>query len=95
MQIKYTTDAFASLAQLVNFIESKNTAGAGMRWLAKYERFLISSLVDARRKPLCNNATFKKLNLRCIYFNEWLIAFSINENFVLIEALLHKSRIAD
>lgn len=95
MQIRYTVDAFASLTQLINFIESKNTVGAGVRWLDKYERFLINSFVNARRKRLCNNATFKKLNLRCIYFNDWLIAFSIHKNFVLIEALLHKSRIAD
>jgi len=44
---------------------------------------------------LCHKATFKKFNLLCIYFNDWLIAFSIHENFILIEALLHKSRITD
>lgn len=95
MQIKYTTDAFESLAQLVNFIESKNTAGAGLRWLEKYEQYLIKSFANAKRTRLCNNATFKKLSLRCVYFNDWLIAFSVHENFVLIEALLHKSRVAD
>lgn len=95
MQIKYTADAFASLAQLINFIESNNTAGAGMRWLEKYERFLIKSFKNAKSNRICNNITFKKLDLRCIYFNDWLIAFSIHENFFLIEALLHKSRIVD
>ena len=95
MQIKYTTDAFASLTQLINFIEAKNTAGAGIRWLDHYEQYLIKTFVNAKHKRLCNNAAFRKLNLRCIYFNDWLIAFSIHENFILIEALLHKSRIAD
>ncbi|MEO6838856.1 MAG: hypothetical protein ABI261_01155 [Ginsengibacter sp.] len=95
MQIKYTTDAFASLVQLINFIETKNTAGAGVRWLEKYEQYLIKSFMNGKRKRICNNATFKKLNLRCIYFNDWLIAFSLHENFVLIEALLHKSRITE
>jgi len=33
MPINYTTDGFNSLISLVNFIESKNTAGAGLRWL--------------------------------------------------------------
>jgi uncharacterized protein with PQ loop repeat len=27
MQINYTTDAFASLTQLINFIKVKNTSG--------------------------------------------------------------------
>jgi hypothetical protein len=44
MEIGYTTDAFASLLQLVNFIESRNTEGAGLRWLNKYEIFLQKSL---------------------------------------------------
>ncbi len=95
MQVKYTTDAFASLTQLINFIEDKNTAGAGIRWLEHYEKHLEKYVVNATHTKLCNNATFKKLNLRCIYFNDWLIAFSIHENFILIEALLHKSRITD
>jgi hypothetical protein len=95
MQVKYTTDAFASLTALINFIEAKNTAGAGVRWLEHYEKYLKKAFVNAKQKRLCHNATFKKLNLRCIYFNDWLIAFSIHENFILIEALLHKSRITD
>jgi len=33
MPINYTTDALNSLISLVNFIKSKNTAGAGLRWL--------------------------------------------------------------
>lgn len=95
MQIKYAGEAFASLTQLINFIESKNTAGAGLRWLEKFEQHLIKSFANTKHKRVCNNATFKKLNLKCIYFNDWLIAFSIHKNFVLIEALLHKSRVAD
>lgn len=40
MQVNYTTDAFNFLKSLVNFIESKNTAGAGLRWLNRYEAFV-------------------------------------------------------
>ncbi len=94
-KIKYTIDAFASLTSLINFIEAKNTEGAGIRWLERYENNLKNAFASANKKRLCNNATFKKLNLRCIYFNEWLIAFSIHEDYILIEALLHKSRITD
>ncbi len=39
MEISYTKDAFATLIQLVNFIETSNTEGAGMRWLTRYELF--------------------------------------------------------
>ncbi len=95
MQISYTTDAFISLTQLVNFIESTNTSGAGLRWLERYELFLKTAFNSPERIRLCHNQTFHSLKLRCIYFNDWLIAFSIKNDSVLIEALLHKSRITD
>ena len=40
MQVNYTTEAFASLISLVNFIEKKNTENAGLRWLNRFEHFL-------------------------------------------------------
>jgi len=95
MHIDYTTEAFKSLIQLVNYIESKNTQGAGTRWLNRFEIFLQKKLHKPEKIKLCNSATFSELNLRCIYFNDWVIAFSIKKSSVLIEALLHKSRIAD
>ncbi len=95
MQVNYTADAFATLTSLVNFIEANNTAGAGIRWLQRYEKFLQKAFVNAKRIRLCHNITFKGLNLKCINYNDWIIAFSVSENYILIEALLHKSRVSD
>lgn len=95
MQINYSKDAFISLTNLINFIESTNTLGAGLRWLHRFESFLQESLFKPAQIKLCLNITFKELNLRYIYFNDWVIAFSVYPDFVLIEALLHKSRIID
>lgn len=95
MQINYTSDALASLIQLINFIETKNTAGAGVRWLSRYEVFLQKSLLYPSQVKMCHNETFKKLELHCLNYNDWTIAFSVHQNYILIEALLHKSRITD
>ena len=95
MEINYTNDALDSLAALVNFIEERNTKGAGLRWLNKFEVHLQSNLKFYAVIKLCNNATFKLLHLKCIYFKDWLIAFSVEKNSITIEALLHKSRIKD
>ncbi len=95
MQINYTASAFASLASLINFVEDRNTKDAGIRWLQRYEFFLEKALAKAEHIRLCNNETLKKLSLRCIYYNDWIIAFSIQKGVILIEALLHKSRIID
>lgn len=95
MKISYTNDAFQSLLGLVNFIESKNTKGAGSRWLKKYEIFIKEKFMYHNHISFCKNITFQKLNLKCINYNDWIIAFSTSENTILIEALLHKSRISD
>ena len=95
MQINYTTDAFVSLSGLINFIESTNTKNAGLRWLNKFEAFLHSRLKYPDLIKLCNNQSFQRLNLRCIYFNDWVVAFSLNSDYILIEVILHKSRISD
>lgn len=95
MQVNYTKDAFTSLTNLINFIESANTLGAGLRWLSRYEDFLQKSLIKPTQIKLCHNFTFNTMQLRCIYFNDWVIAFSVHPDYVLIEALLHKSRLSD
>lgn len=95
MQVDYTSDAFETSMQLTNFIENTNTKGAGVRWLNKYETFLEKKFSNAHKIRLCNNLAFYKLNLRCIYFNDWVIAFSVIFDSILIEAILHKSKIID
>ena len=95
MKVKYTIDAYESLIGLLDFIESHHTQGAGIRWFDRYEKYLKKSLIKPEQIRKCNNETFHKLKMRCIYFNEWIIAFSIHEDFILIESLLHKSRIKD
>ena len=76
-------------------MESKNTLGAGIRWLNKFETPLEESLISPESVTLCNNQTFYNLQLRCINFNDWVIAFSIHNDSVLIEAILHTSRLTD
>lgn len=95
MQVKYTGVAFAALAQLINFIELQNTQGAGLRWLNKFETFLQKKFIAGAKFPVCNNNTFKMAGLYCINYNDWVIAFSLHQNEILIEAILHSSRIVD
>ena len=96
MPINYTGTAFETLVDIVNYIESTNTLGAGVRWLDKFESFLDNSLGTVALVKICNNKTFAVLELRCLNFNDWVVAFSItDDNTVLIEAILHSSRIVD
>jgi predicted SprT family Zn-dependent metalloprotease len=64
MKISYTNDAFQSLLGLVNFIESKNTKGAGSRWLKKYEISIKEKFIYHDNLSFCKNITFHKLKLK-------------------------------
>jgi hypothetical protein len=95
MVIHYSINAYQSLEALVKFIESNNTAGAGLRWFHKYEKFILKHLKYANLNPRCKNKTFQELLLNCLYYKDWIIAFSLNDSEITIEAILHKSRIKD
>jgi hypothetical protein len=95
MIIHYNNDALESLSSLILFIEKTNTQGSGIRWLNKYEEFLFDRFRFHETIKPCNNVTLRDLNLKCLNYNEWIIAFSVEENEIIIEAFLHYSRIAD
>jgi hypothetical protein len=78
-QISYTEDAFTSLFKLINFIESKNTAGAGIRWLNKYEAFLQKKIRNLSIIKKCYNKSFHDLRLHCLNYKDWVIAFSVSK----------------
>lgn len=44
MEVRYTSDAYTALVEIINYIEPKNTKGAEMRWFKKYEHYIITSL---------------------------------------------------
>jgi len=58
MRINYSEDAFETLSRIVNFVEEKNTLGAGLRWLEKFEDFLNLKLEHPEYIRPCNNYTF-------------------------------------
>ena len=63
MHIEYTTEVFTSLVQLVNYIESKNTRGAGLRWLNRFETFLQKKL----HKPEKSSSVIMQLLANLIF----------------------------
>ena len=93
MEIKYSAKALVTLVKLINFIEKKNTPGAGLRWAEKYNTFIREKFDRADSIKLCNNKAFYVRQLRCIYYNDWVIAFEYNKDVIVIKALMHRSKI--
>jgi len=95
MGVKYSKKALVTLVKLLKFIEKKNTPGAGLRWVEKYNAFIKEKFERAEGIKLCNNESFYRRQLRCIYYNYWVIAFSYGKDTIVIKALMHKSKITN
>lgn len=95
MEIEYSEEAYSILMSLVHFTESENIPGAGYRFILRFESFLQRKFQLPKQYRICNNLSLQKLNLCCVYFNNWVIAFTIEEDTVFIESILHISRITD
>ena len=95
MGIKFSNYFSEEIDSIIQFIDSINNYGAGLRWFLKFEEFLKKQLQFPNTHPICNNIAFKKYNLCCIFYNDWTIAFQYNESQVLLVAIFHKSNIVD
>ena len=95
MKINYTNAAYESLLAINEFVELRNTLGAGYRWYLRYEDFILEKLLLHKAIPLCKINTLQRLKLYCVHYKDWTIAFSKANDEILIELLLHKSRIRD
>ena len=77
MEINFSDEAITDLQSLLDFVENINTPKAGNHFLLRFEEFIEPKFEVKRAFRLCNNLSLRKLNLCCIYFNNWVIAFTI------------------
>lgn len=80
---------------LCDFIESKNTLGSGTRFYEKLLTFIESLAPLTNLKfPLCRNKKFAARLWSCVVFqNKWVIAFSYNNNQIIIHRMVLGSRL--
>ncbi len=95
MEIKFSAYFSEEINHIISFIEGTNTFDAGERWFLKFEQFLYKNLSLPEVHPICNNFVFKKYYLRCLFYNDWTIAFKIETDYVLLVSIIHKSNIID
>ena len=88
MRVVYSEEAIATLFEISDFVDSINTPGAGERWVAKLtasvETYALSNVTFA----LCNDAYLASLHLSCLNFNDWIIAFSIDAEVLVVHKII-------
>lgn len=94
MIVSYSEEAKFSLYEISDFVESVNTDGSGYRWLAKFEAWLANYARSNVSYALCRDAYLASLDLSCINFNDWIIAFKIERELFVVHKVIRGSILA-
>lgn len=94
MKTVISEQALAVLAAIANFVESKNTKGSGGRFAMKFKGAIKELAIPNIQYSKCNYQKFAELNYSCSHYNDWVIAFSIENNVLKVHEIIHGSFLA-
>lgn len=91
MTIVYGEEAKSTLFEISDFVDSINIEGAGDRWTAKLTVWLQKYALSNVSYALCKNEYLASLDLSCINFNDWIIAFKIEDDQFVVYKIIRGS----
>lgn len=95
MKVKIHPKALASIDAISDFVESKNTKGSGRRHAMKFKAAILKLAVPNIDYSACNHPTLALFQYSCSHFNDWVIAFKVNQNKELVVyEIIHASLLA-
>lgn len=80
-----------TIDEIAEFVDGINTPGAGDRWTDRILDFIIAYAKPGVKYSLCQNANLAQKLLSCIVFNNWIIAFKIDEETLTVYQIIHGS----
>lgn len=89
MKVVISRSAQASVKGVIDFIESKNIAGSGQRWAKKLVDYLETLPKSHNVIPLCKYPPFRELELKCVVYNDWVVAFLVTKSKLKVVAFVY------
>lgn len=94
MKVIITVHALNVLSNIATFVESKNTPGSGKRYISKFKEAIKKIAQPNVQYALCNDKNLASLNYHCGHFNDWVIAFRIENKALVVYQIIHGSFLA-
>jgi len=91
MILIFEPDASETIDDIVDFIESINTEGAGRAWLVNFLQHIYSYAKPNVTYALCQNKIFAEEGLSCITYNGWVVAFKIENDELVVHYIVRGS----
>jgi hypothetical protein len=76
---------------IADFVESKNTQGSGARYALKFKSAIEKLAVPNIKHTLCQHPVLAAFDYSCSHFNDWVIAFRITNNELIVHEIIHGS----
>ena len=80
MRVMYEAEAMETLFDIAYFIDCLHTEGAGDAWVQKFLIRIESYALPHVSYALCNHSYLASLNLSCLIYNDWVVAFKIQDH---------------
>lgn len=94
MKIVFSETATQTLRSLAQFVESKNTKGSGKRYVTKFLSYIQDTLNSFSKHAVCRNPQFAINGWRCFFYKDYVIVYSIVDDTIFINIIIHGSLLA-
>jgi hypothetical protein len=91
LKLKILPKAMRVIDAITDFVESKNTEGSGARYALKFKSALEKLALSDVQYALCNHPVLAAYKYSCSHFNDWVIAFRIENNVLIVHEIVHGS----
>jgi plasmid stabilization system protein ParE len=89
--VKIKPKALKVIDAIADFVESKNTRGSGARYALKFKSAIKKLAVPNIQYPQCNHPILAAFKYSCSHFNDWVIAFRIKDDQLVVYEIIHGS----
>jgi hypothetical protein len=88
---KIAPQALNVIDAIADFVESKNTKGSGARYALKFKLAIEKLALPNVQYSFCNHPVLAAYRYSCSHFNDWVIAFKISGNELVVYEIIHGS----
>ena len=94
MKVKITPKALEVIDAIADFVESKNTKGSGARYALKFKAAIVKLAIPNIQYSICDHPVLAIYKYSCSHYNDWVIAFKINNKELIVCEIIHGSLLA-
>jgi hypothetical protein len=91
VNLEISAEAERMISGYLFWLEERNTSGAGLRFYQVLENRLKKLAGSFPVFPPCQNLVLKKRLLHCIKWRQWILAFEVLSDKIVLRAFLHKA----